>query len=75
MACVDTCQYDALHFKDNEFSIDGIKCSRCETCVGVCPAGAINVRFEYGEMKDAGERVNQKTFIANIRKEGTTDIS
>ena len=71
MSCVDECSYDALHFKDNEFIIDSEKCSRCETCVGVCPAGAIDVEFRYGEMKDVGERVNQKIFITNIRKSTT----
>lgn len=74
MGCVDNCSYDALHFENDEFMIDSEKCSRCETCVGVCPAGAIDVKFIYGDVKDVGEGTNQKIFRTNIRK-GTTDIS
>ena len=69
MECVNNCLYNALHFENDEFIINSEKCSRCETCVGVCPAEAIQVKFEYGELKDVGERVNQKIFIANIKRE------
>ena len=75
MNCVYNCPYDSLHFQDNEFIINIDKCSRCETCAGVCSANAIDVKFEYGEMKNDGERVNQKIFITNIRKESTTGVS
>ncbi len=41
MKCQKTCEFDAIHVKDNVAIIDAEKCTGCKQCVGVCPVKAI----------------------------------
>ncbi len=57
MKCQKTCEFDAIHVKDNVAIIDHEKCTGCRKCVEVCPVKAIGLpraqNVVYGEKVNA----------------------
>lgn len=39
--CIDTCPADALSVVSKRISLDNIKCTNCNACIGVCPTSTL----------------------------------
>lgn len=42
-SCVEACQFDAIHIKDNVAIVDEETCTGCGMCVNACPKGLIEL--------------------------------